>query len=116
MKSTTSLTEFLIFESSEEKLSGLFHSRLKLCVHRGQRAIRWVKKRRVALDILSSERTGWQHWGSLLMALVFIYFSQPSFWVLSVEGGHRLVLSFRALPEVAQAGKWGPKVDDTSSS
>ena len=50
------------------------------------------------------------------MALVFIYFSQPSFWVLSVEGGHRLVLSFRALSEVAQAGKWGTKVDDTSSS
>lgn len=116
---TTNLTEFLVFESSGEKMFGLFHSRLKLCVHRGQRAIRWIKKRKVSLGILSSERTGWQRWRSLLFALVFIYFPQAicvSFGSFQVEGRHRLVLSFRALLEVAQVGKWGAEVDDTLSS
>lgn len=113
---TTNLTEFLAFESSGEKMFGLFHSRLKLCVHIGQRPIRWIKKRKVSLGILSSERTGWR---SLLFALVFTYFPQAScvsFGSCQVEGRHRLVLSFRALLEVAQAGKWGAEVDDTLSS
>lgn len=85
---TTNLTEFLVFESSGEKMFGLFHSRLKLCVHRGQRAIRWIKKRKVSLGILSSERTGWQRWRSLLFARFYIF--PPSklclFWVLSGRG------------------------------
>lgn len=63
------------------KTSDLFHTRQHLCIQRGQRAVRWAKKRRVTLDILSSNRTGWGHWVGLLrrgsLFALFFFFSFP---------------------------------------